>query len=136
MCCLCSKVTIKTFEWIVWCCFGVFMVNFEHVQYINQIFMAYFFTIYAVLHHFHALSLWFIVFIFQFNDSPKAHFDYVWEHFVQPKLNIKHVAIVAHSYGGVVTVDGVRYFWWVNRVWHSSFYILVWQYSVWSDIVQ
>ena len=40
------------------------MVNFEHVQYVNQIFMAYFFTIYAVLYHFHVISLWFIVFIF------------------------------------------------------------------------
>lgn len=36
------------------------------------------------------------------NSSPEAHAESVWKKFVQPS-NAKSIAIVAHSYGGVVT---------------------------------
>ncbi|XP_049765066.1 FAM172 family protein homolog CG10038 [Schistocerca cancellata] len=36
--------------------------------------------------------------------DPKEHADYVWKHYVK-ESKAKHIAIVAHSYGGVVTVD-------------------------------
>ncbi|XP_013385243.1 protein FAM172A isoform X2 [Lingula anatina] len=37
------------------------------------------------------------------NDSPEMHALYVWDHFVS-KAAAKHIAIIAHSYGGIVTV--------------------------------
>lgn len=38
------------------------------------------------------------------NDSPERHARYVWERFVD-KTVARHVAIVAHSYGGIVAVN-------------------------------
>ena len=39
------------------------------------------------------------------SETPEAHFTYVWRNFVKPS-KVKHVAIVAHSYGGVITMKG------------------------------
>ncbi|XP_057309102.1 uncharacterized protein LOC130647308 isoform X2 [Hydractinia symbiolongicarpus] len=39
----------------------------------------------------------------QGSETPEKHFHYVWKHFVASS-KAKHVAIVAHSYGGVITV--------------------------------
>lgn len=43
------------------------------------------------------------------SKSPEEHFVYVWENFVM-KSKAKHVAIVAHSYGGVITTFGAANF--------------------------
>ncbi|PSN35376.1 UPF0528 protein [Blattella germanica] len=36
--------------------------------------------------------------------NANEHADYVWKHYVK-QMNPKHVAIVAHSYGGLITVN-------------------------------
>ena len=33
-CEICSKLTIKTPEQCYWCCYGVFIVNFEHISHL------------------------------------------------------------------------------------------------------
>ena len=38
MCVICSKWTIKIPEQRQWCCFGVFIVNFEHIPHIVRVF--------------------------------------------------------------------------------------------------
>ena len=43
----------------------------------------------------------------QGNSSPGEHAKYVWNQFVK-ESKAKRIDIVAHSYGGVVTVDLVR----------------------------
>ena len=40
----------------------------------------------------------------QVNSTPSSHAVYVWQNYVQ-KAGAKHIAIMAHSYGGVVTID-------------------------------
>ena len=40
----------------------------------------------------------------QENGSPNEHAQYVWKHFVK-SAKAKRIYIVAHSFGGVVTVD-------------------------------
>lgn len=42
----------------------------------------------------------------QVSSSPEKHFNYVWKELVEKKCKAKDVAIVAHSYGGHITVDG------------------------------
>lgn len=51
----------------------------------------------------------------QENGSPKEHAQYVWKHFVK-NVKAKKIYIVAHSFGGVVTVDlvGFLYTLWTN----------------------
>lgn len=39
------------------------------------------------------------------SDRAEAHGRSVWDRFISPAKNLKHVAIVAHSYGGIVTVN-------------------------------
>ena len=39
MCEICSKLTIKTPEWRHWCLSGVFIVNFEHISHLFQLFL-------------------------------------------------------------------------------------------------
>lgn len=39
------------------------------------------------------------------SETPEAHFNYVWKNIVQPS-KVEDVAIVAHSYGGVITING------------------------------
>ncbi|XP_070493176.1 FAM172 family protein homolog CG10038 [Chironomus tepperi] len=36
------------------------------------------------------------------SESPEKHANYVWKNYIQP-LNPKKIAIVAHSYGGIIT---------------------------------
>ncbi|XP_042885363.1 cotranscriptional regulator FAM172A-like [Penaeus japonicus] len=43
------------------------------------------------------------------SESPEAHATYVWNHYVR-NTKAKHIAIVAHSYGGCVTTDLFRRF--------------------------
>ena len=40
----------------------------------------------------------------QDSGTPEEHASYVWKNYVK-KSKAKHVDIVAHSYGGVVTVS-------------------------------
>ena len=40
----------------------------------------------------------------QGSESPVAHALYVWDNFIEHSA-VKHVAVVAHSYGGVVTSE-------------------------------
>ena len=47
------------------------------------------------------------MFHLQGSSSPEEHGVYVWEHFVK-KAKAKEVYIVAHSYGGAVTISMVR----------------------------
>lgn len=42
----------------------------------------------------------------QGSESPEKHFIYVWDKIIMPTA-AKHIAIMAHSYGGMVVVDGV-----------------------------
>lgn len=37
------------------------------------------------------------------SHSPNAHANYIWEKFISGKHTASRVAIVAHSYGGVIT---------------------------------
>ncbi len=68
-------------------------------------------------------SLYFGFCFVQENASPEDHGVYVWDHFIA-KAAAKHVAIIAHSYGGIVTTNLVRISsqpgtsWWS---WHSFF---------------
>lgn len=39
------------------------------------------------------------------SSSPQEHASTVWDRFITPAKNLGPVAIVAHSYGGVVTLD-------------------------------
>eukprot|EP00112_Aurelia_sp_Birch-Aquarium-sp1_P023745 Seg72.3 transcript_id=Seg72.3/GoldUCD/mRNA.D3Y31 product="UPF0528 protein" protein_id=Seg72.3/GoldUCD/D3Y31 len=39
-------------------------------------------------------------------ESPEKHFIYVWDKIIMPTA-AKHIAIMAHSYGGMVVVDGL-----------------------------
>jgi len=39
----------------------------------------------------------------QDNASPEKHASYVWCNLVVQQAKAKHIAVVAHSYGGVVT---------------------------------
>ncbi|EDO34299.1 predicted protein, partial [Nematostella vectensis] len=41
------------------------------------------------------------------NESPESHFDYVWNTFIS-KAAASSIVIVAHSYGGVVVVHGMK----------------------------
>ena len=40
------------------------------------------------------------------SESPERHFAYVCEHFIS-KAAAQTIVVVAHSYGGVVIVEGV-----------------------------
>ena len=45
----------------------------------------------------------------QGSSSPEDHATYVWQHIIQKSV-AKEVYIVAHSYGGIVTVHLVYFF--------------------------
>ena len=47
-----------------------------------------------------------IPFVFKGSESPEKHFFYVCEHFIS-KAAAQKIVVVAHSYGGVVIVEGV-----------------------------
>ena len=52
-----------------------------------------------------------ILFIYSFisykgSESPEKHFVYVWDNFISEAAAEK-VVVVAHSYGGIVIVEGV-----------------------------
>lgn len=44
------------------------------------------------------------------SESAEYHGNYVWKHIIIPKVAAKHIAIIAHSYGGIVTVNLCRSF--------------------------
>ncbi|CAL1269535.1 unnamed protein product [Larinioides sclopetarius] len=44
------------------------------------------------------------------SDTPENHANYVWKNIIIPKTAAKYIAIVAHSYGGIVTVNMCRSF--------------------------
>ncbi|GBN47264.1 Protein FAM172A [Araneus ventricosus] len=44
------------------------------------------------------------------SDTPENHGNYVWKNIIIPKAAAKYIAIVAHSYGGIVTVNMCRSF--------------------------
>ena len=50
----------------------------------------------------HNMKIINVQFVVQGSEDPEQHGVYVWRHFVQ-KSKAKHIAIVGHSYGGVVT---------------------------------
>eukprot|EP00794_Sanderia_malayensis_P009769 gene9769-10768_t len=41
------------------------------------------------------------------SENPSDHFLYVWDKVVMPS-EAKHIAIMAHSYGGIVVLDGLK----------------------------
>lgn len=43
---------------------------------------------------------------FQGSESPEEHFFYVWDKFIS-KAAAQTIVVVAHSYGGIVIVEGV-----------------------------
>lgn len=43
------------------------------------------------------------------SESPTKHARNVWDQFISSATNLKHIGIVAHSYGGIVTLDLVKY---------------------------
>ena len=64
-------------------------------------------------HNYHYAELYLLCYIinavlFQNHSEPIEHATTVWETMVQ-KCPAKHIAIVAHSFGGVVTCDLVSY---------------------------
>ncbi|XP_035211785.1 cotranscriptional regulator FAM172A homolog [Stegodyphus dumicola] len=44
------------------------------------------------------------------NESPENHGNYVWRNLILTKAAAKHIAIVAHSYGGIVAVNMCKTF--------------------------
>lgn len=42
------------------------------------------------------------------SESPTKHGRSVWDRFISSATNLKHIGIVGHSYGGIVTVDLAR----------------------------
>lgn len=42
--------------------------------------------------------------ILQGSETPECHALYVWEQYIYP-ARAKHIAIIAHSYGGCVTTS-------------------------------
>ncbi len=55
---------------------------------------------------FHDFKLYFVTVysFFQYNSNPEEHALYVWENFVT-LARARLIAIVAHSYGGIVTTE-------------------------------
>ncbi|KAH9373667.1 hypothetical protein HPB48_008099 [Haemaphysalis longicornis] len=43
-------------------------------------------------------------------ETPEKHARHVWEHIVEKKVPARHIAVVAHSYGGVVAVNVAKEF--------------------------
>jgi len=51
------------------------------------------------------------------SEDPQQHFNYVWKTFVRSKCVAQYVAIVAHSYGGAITIKGaMKYEDLIDRV--------------------
>ena len=48
-------------------------------------------------------------YIKQGSEDAEKHALYVWENFIEREAKAKHIAIVAHSYGGIVTVELVGF---------------------------
>lgn len=48
----------------------------------------------------------FVICFLKGSESPESHFVYVCEHFIS-KAAAQKIVVVAHSYGGVVIVEGV-----------------------------
>lgn len=46
-------------------------------------------------------------FPFKGSESPEKHFVYVWDNFIS-KAAAQTIVVVAHSYGGIVIVEGVN----------------------------
>ncbi|GFT79683.1 cotranscriptional regulator FAM172A [Nephila pilipes] len=44
------------------------------------------------------------------SETAENHANYVWKHIIIPQVAAKNIAIVAHSYGGIVTVNMCRSF--------------------------
>jgi len=44
----------------------------------------------------------------QDSESPKQHALYVWKELISSHVNAQHIAIVAHSYGGIIVMHLVR----------------------------
>ncbi|GFR16716.1 cotranscriptional regulator FAM172A, partial [Trichonephila clavata] len=44
------------------------------------------------------------------SESAESHANYVWRHVIVPQVAAKQIAIIAHSYGGIVTVNLCRSF--------------------------
>ena len=59
---------------------------------------------------------WTFSFLLQGSESPEKHFVYVWDNFIS-KAAAQSIVVVAHSYGGIVIVEGVNWIfngiiWW------------------------
>ena len=46
----------------------------------------------------------------QESESPMQHAAYVWKELISSYVNAQHIAIIAHSYGGIVVMHLVRRF--------------------------
>lgn len=46
--------------------------------------------------------------ISQGSETAENHANYVWGNLILPKAAAKYIAIVAHSYGGIVAVNMVN----------------------------
>lgn len=52
-------------------------------------------------------DLIFYFILLQGSETPENHANYVWSNLILPKAAAKYIAIVAHSYGGIVAVNMV-----------------------------
>ena len=44
------------------------------------------------------------IFVLQCSESPEDHTECIWKNFIQ-KAKAKNIAVVAHSYGGICTLE-------------------------------
>ena len=47
---------------------------------------------------------------FKGSENPNDHAVYVWKELIKPRTKAQNIAIVAHSYGGLVVTHLVRYY--------------------------
>ena len=77
----CSKLTIKTVDQVQWRCFGIFIINFEHISHLFAVFLlltvnmyifsGIIFTSYQSFEktHYHYVNLYFICNLYKINKA-------------------------------------------------------------------
>jgi len=48
------------------------------------------------------------------SESPKAYAVYVWKELIKPRTKAQNIAVVAHSYGGLVVTNLVCSYQWCS----------------------
>ena len=77
-------------------CYCTLVLSYQHDVYIHK----------ACIADHSMESILIMLYDFQGSESAEQHAVYVWENYVQ-KAAAKRIAVIAHSYGGIATVEAV-----------------------------